>query len=233
MFMANRNQTDWHSFFHAPHGKLEEMGRRERRSCETRERLFRAAMNLFRDHGFQKTTVEDITDAADVGKGTFFNYFPSKEHVLGVLGEVQLAKYEKALVIAREQNTREALSWLYHALPSEVGGSPKMVRSMITVFLTSEAVREFLTAGLARARERLVVMFADAQQRGEIPRQHKSEDLAFRFQQSLFGSMLLWTLQTPTPPLDGWLESGCDFFWSAVTATPQIPVANNGVDHET
>src|ERR1700704_2813542 len=106
--MIHRNPTDWHSFFHGPI-KLEEMGRRERRSCETRERIFRAAMDLFRDHGFQKTTVEDITDAADVGKGTFFNYFPSKEHVLGVLGEIQLAKYEKALGIAREQTSRDGL----------------------------------------------------------------------------------------------------------------------------
>src|SRR5437899_3870437 len=60
-------------------------GRRERRRTETRERIFRAAMQLFAQHGFFSTTVEDITEAADVGKGTFFNYFPSKEHVLTVL----------------------------------------------------------------------------------------------------------------------------------------------------
>ena len=46
---------------------------------ETRERLFRAALDLFARKGFTETTVEDITEAADVGKGTFFNYFPSKE----------------------------------------------------------------------------------------------------------------------------------------------------------
>jgi AcrR family transcriptional regulator len=200
------------------------MGRRERRSFETRERLFRSAMNLFRDRGFQHTTVEDITNAADVGKGTFFNYFPSKEHVLGVLGEVQSAKYDKFMLLAREQNTREALRWLYHALPSEVGSSPKMVRSMLTVFLTSEAVREFLTEGLARARGKLVTMFEEAQRRAEIPNHFRAEDLAFRFQQSLFGSMLLWTLQTPTPPLEMWLNQGFSFFWAAVTAPAQVQV---------
>jgi len=47
--------------------------------------------------------VEDITNAADVGKGTFFNYFPSKEHILGVLGEVQGAKYDKAAALASAQ----------------------------------------------------------------------------------------------------------------------------------
>ena len=53
--------------------------RRVRRSAETRERLFRTALDLFARKGFSETTVEDITEAADLGKGTFFNYFPSKE----------------------------------------------------------------------------------------------------------------------------------------------------------
>src|SRR5450755_797061 len=123
--------------------------RRQRHAAEIRERLFRAALDLFAQHGFHDTTVEDITNAADVGKGTFFNYFPSKEHILGVLGEVQGAKYDKAATLAHAQETREALRWLYHALPSESGSSPKMVRSLFTVFLTSEAVRDFLTQGLA------------------------------------------------------------------------------------
>jgi len=56
--------------------------RRQRRSSEIRERLFRAALDLFANKGFLETTVEDITEAADVGKGTFFNYFPSKDHIL-------------------------------------------------------------------------------------------------------------------------------------------------------
>jgi AcrR family transcriptional regulator len=66
--------------------------RRQRRSSETRERLFRAALNLFAQHGFADTTVEDITNAADLGKGTFFNYFPSKEHMLLAFAEMQLSK---------------------------------------------------------------------------------------------------------------------------------------------
>jgi AcrR family transcriptional regulator len=52
-------------------------GRRERRRAETREKLFRAAMRLFAEQGFFETTTEDITEAADVGQGTFCNYFPT------------------------------------------------------------------------------------------------------------------------------------------------------------
>src|SRR3984957_3008421 len=64
--------------------------RRIRRSTELRERLFRAALVLFGKKGYAETTVEDVTEAADVGKGTFFNYFPTKEHILMAFGEMQL-----------------------------------------------------------------------------------------------------------------------------------------------
>src|SRR5258708_28224344 len=71
--------------------------RRERRSAELRERLFRAALALFAKKGYAETTVEDITEAADVGKGTFFNYFRSKEHILMAFSEMHLAKLESIL----------------------------------------------------------------------------------------------------------------------------------------
>ncbi|HEX2776577.1 MAG TPA: helix-turn-helix domain-containing protein, partial [Candidatus Acidoferrales bacterium] len=45
--------------------------RRERRRLETRERIYRAALQIFAERGYLETTVEDITEAADVGKGTF------------------------------------------------------------------------------------------------------------------------------------------------------------------
>lgn len=73
------------------------VGRRERRAAETRLRLFRCALQLFSERGYPNVTVEDITEAADVGKGTFFNYFESKDHVLGVLAEIQLGKVQEAV----------------------------------------------------------------------------------------------------------------------------------------
>src|SRR5215472_10420569 len=71
--------------------------RRQRRSAEIRERLFRAALDQFAKKGFAVTTVEDITEAADVGKGTFFNYFPSKDHILIAFGEMQLGNLQAAV----------------------------------------------------------------------------------------------------------------------------------------
>lgn len=58
------------------------LSRRERKKLETRQALLEAAATLFHEKGFDETTVEEITEQADVAKGTFFNYFPSKEALL-------------------------------------------------------------------------------------------------------------------------------------------------------
>ena len=75
--------------------------RRERHRVQTRDRLYRAALELFAERGFLETTVEDITEAADVGKGTFFNYFPTKEHILAEFGGERTAAVERALEKAK------------------------------------------------------------------------------------------------------------------------------------
>jgi AcrR family transcriptional regulator len=49
---------------------------------ERRAEILDAAISLFREAGFDETTVQEIADASGVGTGTFYLYFPSKEHVL-------------------------------------------------------------------------------------------------------------------------------------------------------
>jgi AcrR family transcriptional regulator len=58
------------------------LGRRARKTTETRAALADAAMRLFAENGYDNTTIEDITDVVDISSRTFFRYFSSKEDVL-------------------------------------------------------------------------------------------------------------------------------------------------------
>lgn len=194
-------------------------GRRERRRTETRERIFRAALRLFAQHGFLNTTVEHITEAADVGKGTFFNYFPSKGHVLQALAEIQLGNVAAALEDAREGRdaVRTVLFRLTKALTREPGHSPALVRSLLMAIHSSDAVRELVTARLASGRELLVELMEIGQGRGEIRRDSPALELSRMFQQQIFGMLMIWTLHPPAD-LQSWVEQTFEVFWSGIRA---------------
>ena len=74
-----------------------EVSRRERKKEETKERIVKAALRLFKNHGFEATTVDEIAEQADVAKGTFFNYFPRKEAVFSYLAERWVAEAERKI----------------------------------------------------------------------------------------------------------------------------------------
>jgi len=59
-----------------------EIGRVERNKRDKRERLIRAARELFRTKGFEATTTSEIAEAASVAKGTLFFHAKSKEALL-------------------------------------------------------------------------------------------------------------------------------------------------------
>lgn len=97
-----------------------EQSRRERKKGETRDRIFEAAIRLFRERGFEKTTVDAIVEVADVAKGTFFNYFPRKESVLAYLSERRLEEVEADLAgaLAHAKPARERLVTIFTSAAS-------------------------------------------------------------------------------------------------------------------
>jgi AcrR family transcriptional regulator len=66
-----------------PHGG----GRQARRREQTRRRLLDAARTLFAQQGLESTRINEITEQADVGFGSFYTYFESKEAIVRVVLE--------------------------------------------------------------------------------------------------------------------------------------------------
>ena len=198
-----------------PH--LQGMGRRQRRAAETRVRLFRCALQLFAERGFPNVTVEDITEAADVGKGTFFNYFESKDHVLGVMAEIQLGKVREAVTLAEsaKQSIYSVLRRLFLRVGEEPGRSPDLARALISSFLASVAVRKLIDRNMSEGRKMTAHVVSNGQERGEIDSRLKKEKVALQLQQAFMGTLLLWSLHGE-PALETRLEESFQHFWRAI-----------------
>ena len=54
----------------------------ERKKEETKRKIIEVALNLFKQQGFEATTMEQIASVVDIAKGTLYNYFPVKEAIL-------------------------------------------------------------------------------------------------------------------------------------------------------
>jgi AcrR family transcriptional regulator len=209
-------------------------GRRQRRSRETRERLFRAALDLFAKKGFTKTTVGDITEAADVGKGTFFNYFPSKDHILLAFGEMQLGKLESAVAEARASHEPmpHFLRSLGVRMTEEPIRNPGIIRTLLQAYLSTTAVREAMLDLQKRVHALHTEIVLLGQERGEIRRDLPAAEIAHVFRQTIFGTLLFWSLHGDAS-LHARMESAFNVLWSGLTPrnadVPESPAVSAGV----
>lgn len=94
--------------------------RRSRKRLATREDISEAATRLFYERGFDRVTVDEIAEAADVGRMTVFNHFPRKEDMFFDRDEEAREILREAV---RQRDHRvapiEALHLLVHRLVAE------------------------------------------------------------------------------------------------------------------
>lgn len=203
-----------------PSGAAQQEGRRQRRAAETRLKLFRCALKLIAERGLPNVTVEDITEAADVGKGTFFNYFETKDLVLGVMAEIQIGKIKEAGALAskRKLNIHSILHNLARRLSEEPGRSPALARALISSFLGSASVREILKRNMLEGRNTIGEMILKGQQRGEIRSGLKPAKVSMQFLQSVMGTVLIWSLHE-TPSLSSLIDDSFEHFWRSISVS--------------
>ena len=198
--------------------------RRQRRSADIRERLFRAALELFAQKGFVETTVEDITEAADVGKGTFFNYFPSKDHILLAFGEMQLSKLEAAIEMVRrtDEPMPAFLRSLALRMTQEPTRNPAIIRALLQAYLSTTPVRAAMMDLQTRAHGLHTQLIQLGQNRGEIRNDLPAAEIAHVFRQTIFGTLLIWSLYGDAT-LHSRIETAFNLLWSGLAPREALP----------
>lgn len=204
------------------------IGRRERHRQDVRGRLFHAAIELFGVRGFTATTVEDITERADVGKGTFFNYFPSKEHLMMAYSDGRVDKIRAALEKGRagKEPIGSVLRQLHRALVSEASHTQQFACSMLVTMINSVSVRKLACARMEEGRALGAQLMALGQERGEVRNDVDAAELYFVFQQMAFGGVFFFALKE-VGDREKYFKSSFDLFWSGIEAHPPSRIQGN------
>jgi AcrR family transcriptional regulator len=147
------------------------LGLRERAKRDKLERIIRAATKLFGEHGFEGTTTAAVSEAAGIGAGTLFLYFPTKEDLLVRVFQEELSRiWDDAFRNVDPQRPFiDQLTSLFGEVIDVHERDPALARAFVkeVLFVGEEArrgVNEFINGFL----ERLAALAEGAQQRGEL-----------------------------------------------------------------
>jgi AcrR family transcriptional regulator len=195
--------------------------RRERKRLDTQRKLIVAAMELISEKGLFDVRVEEITERADVGKGTFFNYFPTKEHLLAFLFAAKREQVAAAANIMREADQiKPLLKEFVRMAINDPKRTPAMVRSIFSSALMNPAVQQPFCALINEGRNTIRVALERAQELGEVRKDMPALEMAKFFQQVLFGTQGIWAMSDPRSDLDERIALAFEIFWRGIEAEP-------------
>lgn len=139
----------------------EPVTRRERRKLELRGRMVDAALDLFEEQGYEATTVADICARADVATKTFFNYFPTKQHLIREIAHQSIEGFLVDIETVRSEgsSTRERLVQFFDMVTSaatEVGPKHREVLTEIIHAASSAGEKDLRARQLREAMGAIV-----------------------------------------------------------------------------
>jgi AcrR family transcriptional regulator len=139
-----------------------------------KENLYVAAVTLFRQHGFDETRVEEITRAAGVAKGTFFNYFPTKEDVLLYIGERHMSRLGLSMgsvtgrQLSHERTAIAALKLLLRTLADGLEEDKDLVRLAVSKAMKISHLAPTSEGGRFSFQGLVALLISRGQRSGEI-----------------------------------------------------------------
>ncbi len=210
------------------------MSRRDRRRAETRERLYSAAVRLLSEVEFDAVTVEMITEAADVGKGTFFNYFSNKEAILSYYFDMQLRLLTENLKSSPPDTNAHAGPQEDTQDTSEGGPCWRKIialvqesaerrhkekhftRTLLSLALTNPQVRASNIEFRKRIVDTICVLIENAQRSNEIRSDVPAETLAAFMFGTYLGALYMWCQSETDESLYEAIDRAYARVWSGI-----------------
>jgi len=188
--------------------RLGAMAVREYQKKRRRERIFRAAMELFRNRGFQETTATEIAKAAHVSRGTFFNYYPYKEAVLLDYGSQLLAglREEVRRLLAQGREPVEVLRHLFRVLAEGTAREKDLLLPMFYELLNPDPVRARAAFEALPLGDLIAEILKPLREQGVLRQDFSLERMGRTLADLYFLSALRWAAYTPGRDLAEELE---------------------------
>jgi AcrR family transcriptional regulator len=163
--------------------------RRERQHGEIRRRLIRAGVEILQTRGFHATRVSEIAERADLGHGTFYNYFPTKGHLLVALTEWSDDHFLEQMKMIREgqKTVKEVLSQRLKGSP----WAPIPLLSCLSVVVADDEIRPLYLKVLQSNRKKLQQLIALGQKLRQVRSDLPAAELARMLQYAFYGAWLV------------------------------------------
>lgn len=171
-----------------------ELTRRERRKLEMRGRILEAATLLFDAQGIHQTKLSEISDRADVAQKTFFNHFPSKQHLIRALAEGALQRLLVDIEQVRKApgTTRDRIHRFFEHIADNAESAGPMHRELLTELIHAMHESREESAHVRRLRDAFGQIVADGVSHGELTRDHDPETLAEVLLGTFYSLMFSW-----------------------------------------
>ena len=195
-------------------------GRRERKKRDARERLYETALRLFRTRGYDATSVQTIADEADVAKGTFFNYFATKEHILAEYHDRMAAEVLEAVESRRHRSAEEAVQSVLGECAAYAVNDPAIGRVLLRVMFAGDVLMDADRRNEERLQRYLQGCVEEGVARGEL-RPDLDVPLFLSMLVGLLSSTVTeWVVGDAAFDLEGTLRRKIDLLFGAVRVTP-------------
>ncbi len=192
---------------------------RPRRSADTRERLLDEGVRQFREHGYHGTGVQQVLSEVGVPKGSFYNYFESKE----AFGAEAIRHYSDGVDRAMRDAARGApdpltgLRRFFEKLMVEfeaagfVGGC--LVANLGGELEGSDVCRDALAGAFTGWRDSVRDTLRDAQARGQIRKDLDAGEMADLLVDAWEGAVIRMKIDRSLAPLQRCLDRLLDDYF--------------------